>query len=183
MPVLRAEAALTLLLLVNVKIWTGNPRQPEAKAAAIQGNRILAVGSMAEILEFKLADAPTIDLHGKRVVAGFNDAHVHFHDGGANLAGPQLRYSKSQEEFRNTLEAYAKGQPAGRWILGGDWDHENWTPADLPTRQLIDAATPSWPVFINRLDGHMVLANSLARPKTCRAASLCATRAAIPPAF
>src|SRR3546814_500820 len=50
----------------------------------------------------------------------------------------------------------------GRWVLNGNWDHERWTPADLPTRQLIDAVTPDNPVFINRLDGHMALANSLA---------------------
>jgi predicted amidohydrolase YtcJ len=162
MPALRAEAALTLLLLVNGKIWTGNPQQPDAEAVAIQGNRILAVGSTAEILRFKMPYTQALDLHGRRVVAGFNDAHVHFYSGGANLTGPPLRYSKSQQDFRNTLEAYAKKQPAGRWILGGNWDHENWTPADLPTRQLIDAVTPSWPVFINRLDGHMALANSLA---------------------
>jgi hypothetical protein len=162
MPVLRAEAALTLLLLVNAKIWTGNPQQPEAEAVAIQGNRILAVGSTADILKLKRSDTQALDFHGRRVVAGFNDAHVHFYSGGANLTGPPLRYSKSQEDFRNTLEAYAKKQPAGRWILGGNWDHENWTPADLPTRQLIDAVTPSWPVFVNRLDGHMALANSLA---------------------
>jgi len=162
MPVLRVEAALTLLLLVNGKIWTGNPQQPEAEAVAIRGNRILAAGSTAEILRLKLADTQPLDLHGRRVVAGFNDAHVHFYFGGANLTGPQLRYSKSQEDFRNTLEAYAKRLPAGRWITGGNWDHENWTPADLPTRQLIDPVTSSWPVFINRLDGHMTLANSLA---------------------
>ena len=162
MPVLRAEAALTLLLLVNGKIWTGNPQQPEAEAMAIRGNRILAVGSTDEIVKLKLSDTQVLDLHGRRVVAGFNDAHVHFYSGGANLTGPPLRYSKSQEDFRNTLEAYAKKQPTGRWILGGNWDHENWIPAALPTRQLIDAVTPSWPVFINRLDGHMSLANSLA---------------------
>jgi len=162
MPVLRAEAALTLLLLVNGKIWTGNPQQPEAEAVAIRGNRILAVGSTAEILRFKLADTQPLDLHGRRVVAGFNDAHVHFYFGGANLTSPPLRYSKSQDDFRNTLELYAKRLPAGRWITGGNWDHENWSPADLPTRQLIDPVTPSWPVFINRLDGHMALANSVA---------------------
>ena len=162
MPVLRAEAALTLLLLVNGKIWTGNPQQPEAEAVAIRGNRILAVGSTPEILRFKLADTQPLDLHGRRVVAGFNDAHVHFYFGGANLTSPPLRYSKSQDDFRNTLELYAKRLPAGRWITGGNWDHENWSPADLPTRQLIDPVTPSWPVFINRLDGHMALANSVA---------------------
>jgi predicted amidohydrolase YtcJ len=162
MPALRAEAALTLLLLVNAKVWTGNPRQPEAEAVAIRGNRIEAVGSTSEILKQKSPDARVLDLHGRRVIAGFNDAHVHFYSGGANLTSPPLRYSKSQEDFRNTLGLYAKRLPPGRWILGGNWDHENWTPAELPTRQLIDAVTADWPVFINRLDGHMSLANSVA---------------------
>jgi len=162
MPALRAEAALTLLLLVNAKVWTGNPRQPDAEAVAIRGNRIEAVGSTSEILKQKSPDARVLDLHGRRVIAGFNDAHVHFYSGGANLTSPPLRYSKSQEDFRNTLGLYAKRLPPGRWILGGNWDHENWTPAELPTRQLIDAVTADWPVFINRLDGHMSLANSVA---------------------
>jgi len=162
MPALRAEAALTLLLLVNAKVWTDNPRQPEAEAIAIRGNRIEAVGSTSEILKQKSPDARVLDLHGRRVIAGFNDAHVHFYSGGANLTSPPLRYSKSQEDFRNTLGLYAKRLPPGRWILGGNWDHENWTPAELPTRQLIDAVTADWPVFINRLDGHMSLANSVA---------------------
>ena len=152
----------TRLLLINGKIWTGNPKQPEAEAVAIAGNRIAAVGSTSEILNLKQPETPVIDLEGKRVLPGFNDAHVHFYDGGANLAGPQLRYSKSPQEFRDTLAEFARRQPAGRWITGGDWDHENWNPPALPTRQLIDPVTPNWPVFINRLDGHMSLANSLA---------------------
>src|SRR6185437_8792502 len=103
-----------------------------------------------------------IDLAGERVVPGFNDAHVHFFSGGADLAGPQLRDAKSQQEFRDTLAAFAKTQPKGRWITGGNWDHENWRPAALPTHELIDAVTKDWPVFVNRLDGHMSLANSVA---------------------
>ncbi|HEY3454539.1 MAG TPA: amidohydrolase [Bryobacteraceae bacterium] len=162
MPALKAEAALTLLLLVNAKVWTGNPQQPEAEAIAIRGNRIEGVGSTAETLRRQTPDTRVFDLHGRRVIAGFNDAHVHFYSGGANLNSPPLRYSKSQEDFKNTLALYAKRLPAGRWILGGNWDHENWTPDELPTRQLIDPVTQSWPVFINRLDGHMSLANSLA---------------------
>ncbi|HMF77332.1 MAG TPA: amidohydrolase, partial [Bryobacteraceae bacterium] len=150
------------VVLVNGKIWTANPNQPEAEAVALRGNRIAAVGSTAEILHLKGPETTQIDLGGKRAVPGFNDAHVHFYYGGASLAGPQLRSSKSQQEFRGTLGAYAKNLPAGRWITGGLWDHENWSPADLPTRQLIDEATRSWPVFISRLDGHMALANSTA---------------------
>jgi predicted amidohydrolase YtcJ len=150
------------LVLVNAKIWTGNPALPEAEAIAIAGNRIAAVGKTEEILRQKAQDVPKLDLEGRRMLPGFNDAHVHFFAGGANLTGPQLRYSKSQAEFRNTLATFARTQPEGRWITGGNWDHENWTPAQLPSRQLIDDVTGEWPVLIKRLDGHMSLANSLA---------------------
>ena len=156
-----AQAPVTLLL-TNGKFWTGNPKQKEVQAVAISGNRIIAVGSSDEILSLKHEEVAVLDLDGKRVVPGFDDAHVHFVDGGANLTGPQLRYSKSEAEFCDTLAQYARHRPTGTWITGGNWDHENWTPARLPTRQSIDAATPNWPVFVNRLDGHMGLANSVA---------------------
>ncbi|HEY7305291.1 MAG TPA: amidohydrolase [Bryobacteraceae bacterium] len=158
---LQAQDGITLIL-ANGKIWTENPRQPEAEAIAISGNRIAAVGTTAEISRMKHRGTRVFDLDSRRVVPGFNDAHVHFYAGGANLAGPQLRYSKSQREFRDTLAAFAKTQPAGRWITGGNWDHENWRPAVLPTHELIDGVTSHWPVFVNRLDGHMSLANSVA---------------------
>src|SRR3546814_5300405 len=103
-----------------------------------------------------------LDLRGRRVVPGFNDAHVHFFDGGQGLASVQLRDAPSPQVFRDRIGAYATTLDKGRWVLNGNWDHERWTPADLPTRQLIDAVTPDNPVFINRLAGHMALANSLA---------------------
>jgi len=82
--------------------------------------------------------------------------------GGAALSGPQLRYAKSQAEFRDILGSFSAHRPAGEWITGGDWDHERWSPAVLPTHQLIDPVTPNNPVFVNRLDGHMSLANAVA---------------------
>ncbi|MFL6352601.1 MAG: amidohydrolase [Bryobacteraceae bacterium] len=150
------------LLLVNGKIWTVNPQQKQAEAVAVAGNQIVAVGATSEVLKLKQPSTQVIDLEGKRVLPGFDDAHVHFYSGGASLAGPQLRYSKSEQEFRATLAAFAQGVPRGQWITGGNWDHENWTPARVPTRHLIDDVTKDWPVFVNRLDGHMSLANSLA---------------------
>ena len=159
---LPCAASTVTLILYNGKIWTENPKQKEAEAAAIAGDRIEAVGTSTAILQLKQPDTLLVDLAGRRVLPGFNDAHVHFYYGGASLAGPQLRLSKSQTEFRNTLAEFARHQPTGRWITGGNWDHENWQPAALPTRELIDSVTPNNPVFINRLDGHMALANSLA---------------------
>ena len=154
-----AQPAASLVLL-NGKIWTVNDRQPRAEAVACLGSRIVAVGSNGEIRKWIGAGTEAIDMGGKLVLPGFNDAHVHFFSGGENLASVQLRDAKSEDEFRKRIAEFAAKQPAGRWITGGDWDHENWTPARLPTRQLIDAVTAGHPVFVNRLDGHMALANS-----------------------
>ena len=156
-----AQPAASLALL-NGKIWTVNDRQPRAEAVACLGSRIVAVGSNGEIRKWIGAGTEVLDLGGKLVLPGFNDAHVHFFSGGENLASVQLRDAKSEDEFRQRIADFAAKQPAGRWITGGGWDHENWTSARLPTRQLIDAVTAGHPVFVNRLDGHMALANSQA---------------------
>ena len=150
------------LVLTNGKIWTGSQAQPQAEAVACLNGRIVAVGSSAEVLRSAGPRTEIIDLGGKLVVPGFNDAHVHFYDGGSNLSGVQLRDAKSEAEFRERIRRFAAQLPKGRWILGGEWDHENWTPARLPTRQLIDEAAGDHPVFVSRLDGHMALANTLA---------------------
>jgi predicted amidohydrolase YtcJ len=161
-PALVLAQAPADLILVNGKIWTVDDRRPEVEAVAVLGNRIAAVGSSEEIRKWAGANTKVIDLQGKRVTPGFNDSHVHFLDGGMSLAGVQLRYARTPEEFRDRIRDFALKLPKGRWILNGNWDHENWTPPSLPTRRLIDAVTPDNPVFINRLDGHMCLANSLA---------------------
>jgi predicted amidohydrolase YtcJ len=73
-----------------------------------------------------------------------------------------LRDASTPQEFAERIRRFAGRLPAGRWITGGDWDHERWAEAKLPTKDLIDSFTPQTPVFVNRLDGHMALANSLA---------------------
>jgi predicted amidohydrolase YtcJ len=150
------------MVLVHGKVWTENPQQPEAEAVAILGNRIAAVGTSADILKLAGPATKVINLGGKRVVPGFNDAHVHFVDGGTSLASVQLGNARSEAEFRQRIADYAKSQPKGVWILEGEWDHERWSPARLPTHQLIDEVTPDNPVFVSRLDGHEALANVLA---------------------
>jgi predicted amidohydrolase YtcJ len=149
-------------VFVHGKIWTENPQQPEAEAVAILGNHIAAVGSSAEILRLAGPHTKVIELDGRRVTPGFNDAHVHFVDGGTGLASVQLREAPSQAEFRRRVGDFAKTQPKRAWILDGNWDHERWTPAQLPTHELIDDVTAENPVFVSRLDGHMALANALA---------------------
>jgi len=150
------------LVIVNANIHTMNASQKQAKSIAVLGNRIIAVGSDADTKSLIGAKTRVIDAKGKLVVPGFNDAHVHFLETGSQLSAVDLRDAKSPAEFVQRIKDFAARQPKGRWILGGKWDHENWTPNDLPTAAMIDAVTPDNPVFIDRLDGHMALANSLA---------------------
>jgi predicted amidohydrolase YtcJ len=157
-----APATSATLILVNGKVWTENPNQPEAEALAIEGNRIIAVGSSAAMRKFAGPGSRIIDLGGRRVLPGFNDAHVHFLTGGDSLATVQLRDAASPEEFRRRIGDYAKSLPKGAWIRNAIWDHQQWTPVVLPTHQLIDDVTPDNPMLVWRLDGHMALANGLA---------------------
>lgn len=150
------------VIIIHANVRTMDPKHPLADAIAVHENKIVAVGQTAAIQA--LADGKTrvIDAGGKLVLPGFNDSHVHFLMGGFSLTNVNLRDAKSPEEMARRLSAYAKTIPKGQWILGGDWDHENWPQAPLPTKEMIDAATPDHPVFVSRLDGHMALANSLA---------------------
>src|SRR5579859_1195466 len=144
------------------KIWTGNPRQPWANALAIRGDSISAVGSEAEMMEWKgeKTDLTRFDTP-RLIVPGFIDTHTHFVEGGFMLASVQLRDAKTKEEFVRRIGDFAKTMRPGTWITGGIWDHENWG-GELPDRNWIDAVTPDNPVWITRLDGHMSLANTAA---------------------
>jgi len=148
------------LALLNAAIWTGDPDNPTAEAILIEGDRIVAIGSSMEIRP-QIGEARVIDATGRFVVPGFIDAHVHFLDGGFKLASVQLRDADTPEEFARRIGEFANTVPEGAWITGGDWDHQLWG-GELPHRAMVDELTPENPVWVNRLDGHMALANSLA---------------------
>jgi len=150
------------LIIFNGNIQTMAVEQPRAQAVAILGNRIVAVGSDKEIKKLAGPQTRMIDAKKRLVLPGFNDSHVHFLTGGFQLANVNLRDADSPAEFAERIRRFAQNVPPGRWITGGDWDHERWSNAKLPTKELIDSYTPETPVFVNRLDGHMALANSLA---------------------
>ncbi len=149
------------LAVVNARVWTGNPRRPWADAVAARGDTIAAVGTSAEVKKAAGDGARIIDAKGAMVVPGFNDSHVHFIDGGFRLSSVQLRDAKTPEEFISRIKEYAATVKPGTWIMGGDWDHTTWG-GELPRRDWIDSVTPNNPVWIQRLDGHMGLANSAA---------------------
>jgi len=145
--------------IVNAKVWTGDATQPWAQALVIDGEQLALVGTNEDAR--KANAEQTVDAGGRLLVPGFTDAHVHFREGGFGLASVQLRDARTREEFVARIKAFAATVPAGTWITGGNWDHSLWG-GELPTREWIDAATPDHPVWINRLDGHMSLANSAA---------------------
>ncbi len=150
------------LVVTNANIQTIDQKRPKAQSIAVLDGRIIAIGSDADTKPMIGPKTKVIDAKGRLIIPGFNDAHVHFMETGAQLSSVDLRSAKSPEEFVQRIKEFAAKLPKGRWITGGQWDHENWTPNNLPTAALIDSVTPDNPVFVNRLDGHMALANSLA---------------------
>jgi len=146
---------------VNGKIYTVNEAQPFAQSIIVEGNKIIFVGSNDGAKKLLDTSTQIIDLNGKLMLPGFNDNHVHFISGGFYLLGIDLRPATSTTEFKNILKTYSEKFPA-KWINGGYWDHEKWESKDLPTKEMIDEVVSDQPVFVDRLDGHMAVANSYA---------------------
>ncbi|MEX2089358.1 MAG: amidohydrolase, partial [Bacteroidota bacterium] len=156
---LHGQHKLADVVFTNGKIWTVNQETPTAEAVAVSGGRIIAVGSSGEVKKHIGSGTQVIDLQGKRMLPGLIDNHTHFMSGGFQLQSVDLRTSKNEGEFALLIKERADRYPS-RWITGGDWDHDNWPGSNLPTKELIDKHTLTTPVFVNRYDGHMALANS-----------------------
>ena len=168
------------LALLNGRIYTMDPARPWVEALAINGERIVAAGSSSEILAMSRS-ARTIDLGGAFALPGFNDAHVHIDSTGALLVGVNLLDVHEAGAFTSRVRDAAARLPKGSWITRGEWGaYENWGQGSqgsggsegsrgsqasgpfLPGRALVDAVTPDHPVFVNRFDRSMFLANSKA---------------------
>ena len=150
------------LALTGGKVATINPRQPYAEAIAIGGQRIIAVGSGEEIKALIGKATRVIELEGKLALPGFNDAHIHFIEGGLSLLKVNLRGVTTIKEFQKRVKERASSLPARAWITGGGWDHESLPGGTMPTKEILDAIAPHNPVLLSRLDLHTYLANSKA---------------------
>jgi hypothetical protein len=148
------------LAITNAKIWTGDSARPWAEALAADDGKIVAIGSNAEVAAAGSA-ARTIDANGRLLVPGFIDSHVHFIDGGRQLDSVELRDARTREALAARVAEFAKTLPPGAWITGGSWDSSHWG-GEFPTREWIDAATGDRPAWLQRVDGHMGLANTAA---------------------
>lgn len=141
----------------NARVWTADPTRPAATAFAVRGDRIAAVGSDAEMQALIGPGTRVIDLQGRHVVPGFNDAHWHFSaNRGADLDG-----AGSVAEIQRRLQAFARGLPAGAWVIGRGWGPSDF-PGNVAHRRYLDAVFPDRPVVLTDRDGHQALANSRA---------------------
>lgn len=150
------------LVILDAKVCTMDPARPLAEAVAVRGDRIAAVGTSREIRRLATSNTWVIDARGRLVLPGFNDAHLHFAQGGFALLGADLRPAVDEHDFARRLARRVASVPKGRWITGGNWDHEAWPSRRLPTRQLVDPVTPDHPVMLRRIDAHISLANTVA---------------------
>ncbi len=149
-------------LIVYGRIWTGDSARPWAGALAVSGDTVSALGDSADIARLAGPDTRVLDNGDALVTPGFMDGHLHFLDGGFQLASVDLRTANTPAEFIERIAAYASERQPGEWIEGGNWDHERWPGTPLPRREWIDSVTRDNPVLLYRLDGHMALANSAA---------------------
>ena len=148
------------LIIVNGRVYPGGGA-PMAEAAAVEGDRIVAVGTTAEI-EAHRGDATTVlDAKGGTVLAGFDDAHVHFMSGAESLDRVDLFDVASVAEAQQAIRNFADESPDQPWVLGRGWLYGTF-PGGLPTRQQLDAVVSDRPALMDCYDGHTVWVNSRA---------------------
>lgn len=133
-----------------------------AEAVAVRGDRILLVGTRDEVLKTKGPDTKMIDLGGHFVMPGFNDAHMHIANAGQEKLSVNLAGVKTLDEFRERIRARVEAARPGEWIIGGGWDETLWPVKVVPTRWDLDEVSSGHPVYVDRVDGHIGVANTRA---------------------
>jgi len=150
-------------------IYTNDPKQPWATAMAIRDEKIFCVGSIEHILlecGGAKPEAESVNLKGRFVMPGFNDAHTHLGSAGRDKLKLDLKGAESVAELQRRLHAAALEHKPGDWILGSGWDQTLWPDKKFPTRQELDEAAPDNPVFLVHISGHVAVANSMALKRT-----------------
>jgi predicted amidohydrolase YtcJ len=153
----------------NANIYTGlkdrstfGETQRRAEAMAVRGDRVLAIGGNGEIMKWKGTQTQVIDLHGQLVMPGFNDGHVHLAEAGFQKLSVNLVGVRSLDEFRQRIRERVMNAAPGEWITGGGWDETLWPVKTPPSRWDVDEVSQGHPVFLQRVDGHIAVANTKA---------------------
>lgn len=160
-PAQSSAAETADLILTNGRIWLGSDSASFAEAVAIRGNQIIRVGTATEIKQLSGPQTQVIDLGGRLVSPGFNDAHIHFLGGASGLNQVDLTGAKTVAEMVERIAAYAKKNPDQKWITGRGWEYTPF-PGGLPTKIFLDAVIKDRPVFLSAYDGHSAWVNSKA---------------------
>ena len=153
---------MTDLILYNGKIHTQDPNFRRVTAVAMDGSRILAVGSDAEVRALAGSHTRQIDLGGRRVLPGLTDSHFHYYDWALNRHRLELAGAASLADLRSQVEKVTVKIPPGRWVIGQGWNETRWPQPRLVTRADLDDLTPAHPAMLWRSDMHLAVANSLA---------------------
>jgi hypothetical protein len=147
------------LIIINGKVLTIDKDNPMSQAIAIKGEKIIGVGTNKEMEAYLLkGTTKIIDAHGRLVMPGFNDAHVHF--GPLDPDYIELRYTTDPSVITEKVREQVIKSVPGKVIRGGHWEHEMFNNKKWPTKELIDNVSPDNPVILSRADGHSVLVNS-----------------------
>ena len=148
------------LIFSGGPVHLGNPARSRATAVAVTGERIVAVGH-GDVAELVGPRTEVVDLAGRLLIPGFQDAHVHPVGGGVELGTCDLTGAVSTEEYRRRIAAYAAANPEVAWITGGGWSMESF-PGGAPDRAFLDALVPDRPVFLPNRDHHGAWVNTRA---------------------
>ena len=155
-----AENKAPDLILTNGKVWLSAP-DSFSEAIAIQGNKIITVGTTADIEKLAGKNTQVVDLSGKLVVPGFNDAHIHFLNGSIGLSEVQIAEAEDLKEVISIIKTFAKNNPSRKWITGRGWQYTMF-PGGMPTKEFLDTLGIDLPIYLRAYDGHSALANSSA---------------------
>jgi len=150
------------LILRNADIRTQDPARPRARALALGGGRILALGDDQQVLDLAGRHTRVLDLGGRLVLPGFTDSHIHYLDWSLSLEQLPLHRCRSRKELLELVRERAEQARPGRWLVGRGFDESTWPRPVYPTRGELDQAGGGRPVLLYRRDMHLALANSAA---------------------
>jgi predicted amidohydrolase YtcJ len=131
------------------------------EAIAISGERVARVGRAAGVAALRGPATRVVELRGRTVVPGFQDAHCHPVFAGIDLLRCPLHQLYREEEYLEAIGAYAAANPDSEWILGGGWSMGSF-PGGYPRRELLDRVTGARPAFFDNRDGHDAWVNTAA---------------------
>jgi predicted amidohydrolase YtcJ len=149
------------LAFVNGAVYTVDAARSTAAAVAVKDGRIVRVGTDDEVRNHVAARTDVIDLRGRMLLPGFQDAHAHPVYGGLEMLGCALHEATSAEAYEGVVADYARTHPDEPWILGGGWAMDAF-PGGAPTRDRLDRVVPDRPVYLPSRDGHSAWVNSRA---------------------